>query len=228
MRKQVAVIGIGRFGASLAESLSAIGYDVLAIDSDMERVQNIADKVSRAVQGDVRDENFLKGLDVASMNAAVVAIGNSIESSVLCTLLLKNLGVPYVVARAENTSHHVILNKIGADQIVYPEKQMGNRWAHILTLRTATDYIPLSYKYGITQITAPASMINSTVGQAGFGKGDIKDAVNLLMIMRKSQGQETVINNPSDAEIIKLGDVLVTAGPDDKLEDLITASKKSA
>ena len=83
-------------------------------------------------------------------------------------------------------------------------------------------------RYGVLSITAPASMINSTVGQAGFGKGDIKDAVNLLMIMRKSQGQETVINNPSDAEIIKLGDVLVTAGPDDKLEDLITASKKSA
>ena len=228
MRKQVAVIGLGRFGASLAESLSALGYDVLAIDSNMERVQSIADKVSHAVQGDVRDENFLKGLDVSSMNAAVVAIGNSIESSVLCTLLLKNLGVPYVIARAENTSHHVILNKIGADQIVYPEKQMGNRWAHILMLRTASDYIPLSYKYGITQITAPASMVNNTVGQSGFGKGDNRDAVSLLMIMRKTQGQDVVINNPSEAEIIKIGDILVTAGPDEKLEDLITASKKTA
>ena len=228
MRKQVAVIGLGRFGTSLAETLSQLGYDVLAIDSDMEKVQEIAPKVSHAVQGDVREEQFLKSLDIGTMHAAVIAIGSNIESSVLCTLLLKQLGVPYVIARADNSSHHFILNKIGADQIVYPEKQMGIRWAHMLMLRNAIDYIPLSYKYGITQITAPASMVNDTVGKAGFGKGEKDtDIVNLLMIMRKSQGQDIIINNPSTAEIIKLGDILIAAGPDDRLEELLTVKKNT-
>jgi trk system potassium uptake protein TrkA len=222
MRKQVAVIGLGRFGSGLAETLSNIGYDVLAIDTDLEKVQDIANKVTQAVQGDATDEAFLKGLDVGSLDAAVVAIGTALQSSVLCALLLKNLGVRYLIARAENDAHGSILAKIGADQVVYPERQMGGRLAHVLTLRGALDYIPVLQRYGVAKIAAPTTVVGKTLAQAGFGrKADW--GVIVLLILR----HEEAIVTPSDTEVIKTGDVLVTAGQDDKLEGLLNDAKNN-
>jgi trk system potassium uptake protein TrkA len=222
MRKQVAVIGLGRFGAGLAETLTEIGYDVLAIDVDLNKVQNIASKVTQAIQGDATEEAFLKGLDLASLDAAVVAIGTALQSSVLCTLLLKNLGVSYIIARAENLPHGQILNKIGADHVVYPEYQMGARLAHVLTLRHAMDYIPVSYRYGVAKINAPASLVGKTISEAGFGRKSDRGVV-VLMIQRQDEG----IVSPADTEVIKTGDVMITAGQDDKLEGQFSESKRN-
>jgi trk system potassium uptake protein TrkA len=222
MRKQVAVIGLGRFGAGLCETLTEIGYDVLAIDMDLNKVQNISSKVTQAIQGDATEEAFLKGFDLAGLDAAVVAIGNALQSSVLCTLLLKNLGVAYLIARAENLTHGQILNKIGADHVVYPEYQMGARLAHVLTLRHAMDYIPVSYRYGVAKITAPAGLVGKTLSESGFGRKSDRGVI-VLMIQRQDEG----IVSPADTEVIKSGDVLITAGQDDKLEGQFSESKRS-
>jgi len=223
MRKQVAVIGLGRFGSSLAGTLTEIGYDVLAIDNDMGKVQDISSKVTQALQGDATDEKFLKGLDLSSMDAAVVAIGTDMQSSVLCTLLLKNLGIAYLIARAENDAHSQILNKIGADYVVHPEGQMGARLAHVLTLRFVQDYIPVSYRYGVAKINAPADLIGQTLGQSGFGRKGEKGII-VLVIHR----QEEAIVTPSDTEVLKEGDVLITAGLDDKLETLFREMRRNS
>jgi trk system potassium uptake protein TrkA len=139
MKKQVAVFGLGRFGSSMAETLSRIGYEVVAVDIDSEKVQEIASKVSQAIQGDSTDEAFLKKIDASNFDIAVVAIGTDLESSVLCTLLVKSMNIPYVIARAGNNAHASILTKIGADKVVYPEHQMGGRLAHLLSLQDAQD-----------------------------------------------------------------------------------------
>lgn len=221
MRKQVAVIGLGRFGSGLAETLSNIGYDVLAIDKSVDRIQEIANKVTQSVQGDATDETFLKGLDLSSLDAAIVAIGTDLQSSVLCTLLLKNLHVPFLVARAENDAHGSILSKIGADQVVYPERQMGGRLAHVLTVKDALDYIPVLQRYGIAKIMAPASFTGKTLTQAGFGRKS-NWGIMVLLIQRHDE----VIVTPAETEIIKNGDILITAGHDDKLEGMLNEAKK--
>jgi trk system potassium uptake protein TrkA len=222
MKKQVAVFGLGRFGSSMAETLSRIGYEVVAVDVDNERVQEVASKVSQAIQGDATDEGFLKKIDASNFDVAVVAIGTDLESSVLCTLLAKSMNIPYVIARAENNVHASILTKIGADKVVYPEHQMGSRLAHLLSLQDAQDYIPVLYRYGVAKMAAMPCFIGRTVSQLGFGrKGEW--GVVILLILRSGEA----IVNPADIEVIKSGDILVTAGEDDKLEGLIAAAKKA-
>ena len=123
--KQFVIIGIGRFGGAVAETLSELGHEVLAIDTDEEAIQKISDKVTHAVTADATDESVLKSLGVRNFDVAVVAIGSDIQSSILITLMLKELGVRYVVAKAQNELHARVLMKIGADKIVFPEREMG-------------------------------------------------------------------------------------------------------
>jgi trk system potassium uptake protein len=217
MAKQVAVFGLGRFGTSLAETLPELGYDVLAVDIDEGRVQDLASKVTHAVQGDATNEAFLKELDVEHIDVAIVAMGTAIQNNILCTLLLKKLGVPYVIARAENELHGSILEKIDADRVVYPERQMGNRVAHVLTLRDIQDYIPLLPRYGVAKLEVPPVFANKSLSQLGFGRRG-KWGVAVLLLQR---GNEIVVS-PSEADLIQLGDILIVVGNDDKLEDLLT------
>ncbi len=219
MKRQVAVIGLGRFGAALAETLTGIGDDVLAIDRDPEKVEALAGRVAQAVQGDATEESFLRELDVGSLDVGVVAIGTSMEASVLATILLKNLGVPYVIARAETDLHGSILAKIGASQVVYPERQMGSRLAHVLTLKDVQDYIPVMQRYGVARLTAPAYLVGQTLAQAGFGRRET--GVVALLILRDNE----VIVTPAEAEVIKQGDILITVGSDDRLEELLRATR---
>jgi trk system potassium uptake protein TrkA len=221
MRKQVAVIGLGRFGSGLAETLSNMGYDVLAIDKSLDRVQEIANKVTQSIQGDATDETFLGRLDLSGLDAAIVAIGTDLQSSVLCTLMLKNLHVPFLIARAENNAHGSILSKIGADQVVYPERQMGGRLAHVLTVKDALDYIPILQRYGIAKIMAPAPFTGKTLSQAGFGRKS-NWGIMVLLIQR----QDEIIVTPAETEVIQDGDILITAGHDDKLEGMLNEAKK--
>ena len=221
MKKQVAVIGLGRLGSALATTLYSLGHDVLALDTNEKNVQDMASQVTRAVQADATDETTLRELGIANFDIAVVTLAE-VDSSVLTTVLLKKLGVGYIIARANNELHGGILEKIGADKVVYPEHEMGVMIGHVLTLGNVIDYIPVTGEYGVVKLIAPPSFVGQTLSDLGLGaKGKWKVAV--LLILRK---QEVTIT-PSGAEVVKQGDVLVVSGNWDSLEELTSKFPKT-
>lgn len=221
MKKQVVVIGLGRLGTALATTLRELGHDVLALDVDEKNVQDIATQITHAVRADATDEATLKELGVGNFDIAIVTTPE-IQSSVLTTVLLKKLGVGYVIARAENDIHGGILEKIGADKVIYPERDMGTMIAHVLTLGDVIDYIPVTAGYGVVKLIAPPSFVGQTLSGLGFGsKGKWKVAV--LLILRK---QEVTIT-PGGAEVVKPDDTLVVSGNWDNLEELTSKYLKT-
>ena len=144
--KQFVIFGLGRFGISLATTLSEAGYEVMVVDKCEESIQEIAPFVTHAVQADAADMDTLKSLGIRNFDVAIVAIGKDIQSSIMTTLLLKELGIPYVVAKASSEIHERVLRKIGADRIILPEQEMGIRIANNL------DHIQLSSEYSIIEM----------------------------------------------------------------------------
>lgn len=223
MKKQIVVIGLGRFGVSVARTLYSIGHDVLAIDTDEKTVQNVASEITHAIQADGTNETVLRELGISNFDIAIVAIGAAVEASVLSTILLKKLGVPYVIARADNDLHGSILEKIGADKVVSPEQEMGERVAQVVTLAEVSYYMPLVPGYGVARMTAPAYLVGEKLVDLGFGpKGKWEVAIVLI------QREKEIIVTPSQQEVIRDGDVLVVAGNNDNLEKLLQAAKNHA
>ena len=173
--------------------------------------------ITHSVHADATDEAGLNELGIKDFDVAVVAIGSDIQSSVLVTVLLKKLGIPYVVARANNMLHGEILRKIGADKVVFPEYEMGNRVAHELLLGNVSDYLPVTTRYGIISIDAQEDFSGQTLADLGIGPRG-RDSVGALLIRR---GNEVIIT-PAVSEVIKAGDVLILAGTDDRLETFLT------
>jgi trk system potassium uptake protein TrkA len=213
MRKQFAVIGLGRFGTSVAKTLSALGHDVLAIDSSESAVQAVVHDVTHAVQADARDEETLKALGIRNFDVAVVAIGNELEANILITVMLKEMGVKYVVAKAQSALHGKVLERIGADKIIYPEKDMGIRLAHNLVTAHVMDFIELSPGYSIIEIIAPAAYTNKTLGElnlrARFG-------ISVMAIKKK----DTIIVAPGADALIEEDDTLVLLSKNEALAKL--------
>ncbi|HAG10188.1 MAG TPA: potassium uptake system protein, partial [Desulfotomaculum sp.] len=137
--KQFAVIGLGRFGASIARTLTKMGYEVLAVDYDEEMVNNMAEEVTYVAQANVLDERTLKSLGLRNFDTVIVAIGQEIKTSILVTVMLKEMGVGKIVAKANDELHGRVLQKIGADIVVFPEREMGTRVAHSLASRNIID-----------------------------------------------------------------------------------------
>lgn len=217
MKKQIAVIGLGRFGISLAITLAAEGHDVLAIDKNESVVQNVAPQLTHAVQADAVNETVLSELGIADFDIAIVAIGSAIESSVLTTILCKKLGVHYIIARANDELHGSILEKIGADSVVYAERQMGMRVAHGVTLTDVSDYMTITPSYGVVKYRIPPHLDGQNLDSLGIGQSG-KWEVAALLIQRENE----VIVTPDRAEILKTGDTLIMSGSDDKLEKLLS------
>jgi trk system potassium uptake protein TrkA len=213
MKRQVVVVGLGRFGVSIGSSLSSSGYEVLAVDDDGRAVQLASTQIAHVVQADATDESVLVELGIKDFDIAIVAIGSDIQSSVLVTVLLKKLGIRYVVARANNALHGEILQKIGADKVVFPENEMGKRVAHELLLRNITDYLFVSPRYGIIGVEATLNMTNHSLADLGIGPRS-KESVGALLIRRGNE----VILNPGANEIVKTGDMIILAGTDNGLE----------
>lgn len=211
--KQFAIIGLGRFGISVAVSLYQQGYDVLAIDNDEERTQKFSDEVTHVVQADATDENALKALGIRNFDAVVVAIGEDIQANVMATLLLKELGVPYVVAKAKNALHGRMLEKVGADKVVYPERDMGVRIAHNIISRNVLDYIELSPNLSIVEVNAPQELIGKTLQQANLRP---RFGVNVVAIKR---GEDLNISPMAD-DAIERDDVLVVIGETEGIQGL--------
>lgn len=204
-KKQFLIIGLGRFGSSIAKKIYELGHDVLAIDKDEEKVQEISDYVTHAVQLDSTDENVLKTLGVRNFDVAVVTIGSNLQASVMTTLILKELDIKYIIAKANNELYVKILTKIGADKVIMPEKDMGIRVAHNLVSSNILDYIELSSEYSILEIEAIEEWFDKSLKELQIRK---KYGINVVAI----KGAEKVNVSPSAEDVIKERDVIVALG----------------
>jgi len=221
MKGQIAVLGIGRFGYSLAHTLYEMGHDVMAMDVDEKRVDGISSHVTHAVQGDATNEATLKDLGIGDFKIVVVAMGSTIENSVLSTLLLKKLGVRYVIARAVSDLHGDILQKIGADQVVFPQRDMGRRAAHGVLLIDVLDYMSVTQRYGISRVRALPYFVGKNLGELGFGRKGER-GVAVLLIQREKE----IIVAPAEKEIVRFDDVLVVGADDENLASLLSVAKR--
>lgn len=203
--RQFAVIGLGRFGTSVATTLHKMGYEVLAIDNDEERVQEFSNEVTHVVQADTTDEDTLKALGIRNFDVVIVAIGADIQGNILTTLQLKELGVPYIVAKANNKLHGKMLEKLGADRVVYPERDMGQRVAHNIVSSTILDHIELSPNLNIMEISVPQAIVGKTLAQTDLRA---KYEINVVAVKR---GDEIIVP-PLPSEKIISQDILVVVG----------------
>jgi len=222
MSKQVAVIGLGRFGTNLAIALNDAGYEVLAIDRSSELVDSISSHVTHAVRANANSEAVLQKLGISNFDVAVVYIGASIQDSVMITILLKKLGVRYIVARADNELHGDILASIGADKVIFPEKDMAIKTGPILTMRGVADYIPLGNGSGIVKVKTPPYFVGKTLEDVGLAP-DSKSGAVVLMIQRGKEG----LLNPGLQEVISHVDVLVIAGNNTDIDRVLDRAEKS-
>lgn len=211
--KQYVVIGCGRFGSSVAKTLYGLGNEVLAIDKDEEKVQEISDSVTHAVQADVMDESVLRELGIKNFDIVVVSIGSDLEASIMATLIAKELGVKTVIAKAQSDLHGKVLSKIGADKVIYPERDMGIRVGHNLVSTNILDFIELSPDYSIVEITAIPEWENKTLKELRL---PTKYGINVMAIKR-----EKFINvSPYADDMILKGDVLVVIGSTEDLKKI--------
>lgn len=213
--RQFVVIGIGRFGKAVAERLYELGHEVLAIDTDEDTIQKISDKVTHAVSADAADESVLKSLGVRNFDVGVVAISSDIQSSIIVTLILKELGVGYVVAKAKDELHAKVLLKIGADRVVFPERDMGERVAHNLIATNILEYIELSPEH---------SIIEYAVLQSWVGK-DLRDLnlrakFGITVVAIRNKNEDRINISPKADLEIKEGDILIVIGNNDDLKKL--------
>ncbi len=207
------VLGIGRFGESVAKALYESGYEVLAIDKNEEVIQDISEHVTHAIVGDITDESVLKSIGVRNFDVAVVAVGNNMESSILVTVILKEMGIKYILAKAQNDLHAKVLNRVGADRVVFPERDMGIRVAHNLVSANILDYIELSPDYSIIEVKAPESWNYKTLKQL-----DVRAKYGLnIMAIRTSKD---VNISPHAEDIIRKDDILVVIGSNSDINRL--------
>jgi len=223
MKKQVAIIGLGQFGSSLAREVFKLGHDVLAIDDDEKKVQNIISDITHAVQADATDEAVLTELGVKNFDIAVVAMGESIQNNVLTTVILKKLNVPYVIARAENELHQSILEKIGADKVIFVEREMGQRVAQSLEVKNEFDGVSVTPGYSVVKLDATPLLLDKQLQDIELGRGGTYD-IAVLLIQR---GRE-VIFSPPLMNVVKKGDVLILSGADDNIDKWLKQVKTPA
>ncbi len=209
--ERVVVIGLGRFGASTARTLHDLGYEVTAIDLGEKQVAEAAGYATLAAQGDGADEDLLRSLAVDRSHFGVVAQGQSLETSVLATLVLKRLGVPWVVAKATSDLHGELLRRIGADKVIFPDRDEGVRLGHSLSVRYITDYIPLSPFTGVAKLTVPAHFVGCALGPLC---APYQHALSVLLIRRGGQ----VITAPGPDEVLRSGDELLVVGSDPDID----------
>ncbi|KKC30762.1 potassium channel family protein [Caldanaerobacter subterraneus] len=204
--KQFVVIGLGSFGMSLAKTLYEMGNDVLVIDKDEELVQSMAGLVTHAVRADATDENVLKSLGVKNFDVAIVAIGKNMESSIMITMLVKEMGVKYVIAKAHNELHARVLYKVGADRVVMPEKDMGIRVARNIFSSNLLDLIEFSKDYSIAEILPIEEWFHKTLKEIRM-----RERYGLNVIAAKKMNDEIIVS-PGPDYVVDEGDILAVCG----------------
>lgn len=207
MKRDFAVIGLGRFGGSICRELSMEGMEVLAIDNDEDKVNEYKNIASHAVIADSTDEVSLKELGIKNIDHVIVAIGDNIQASILTTVILTDLGIKKITVKAQNDYHEKILNKIGADHVVHPERDMGKRIAHNIISNNILDYLELSDDHSIVEVKAGNKMVGKTLIDL-----DIRANYGCNVVAIK-QGKEINVS-PSAEDVLKEGDVLIVIGAD--------------
>ena len=211
--KEFAVFGLGKFGRSVAETLAESGCEVLAVDKDEETVQDIADKVTYAAKADATDKDALQTLGVSNLDAAVVAIAENMEVSILVTIYLKELGVPYVIVKAQSEIHASILKKVGADDIIFPEREMGARIARNLISGNFIDYVELSSKISMAEIEVPVEWVGKSLRDL-----NIRDKYSINVVGIKDGDDIEVNINPG--RLLKSGEIMILIGDNSSLQKL--------
>ena len=209
---QFVVIGLGRFGRSVAVALSSLGNEVLAIDTDSVLVNKIEQHVSGAVVADATQFDILHSLGVQNFDCVVNCIGDDLQASILTTLNCKDLGVDYIVAKAQTDQHKKVLERIGANMVVFPENYMGKKVANMLSNPSINEILNLTDSYKIVEIATPDKWINKSIGELNVRN---KYKVSIIFVRR---GEEII--TPEAETVLNLGDILIVAGEENKLENL--------
>jgi len=216
-RQLFGVIGLGRFGTAISTTLAELGHDVIGVDSSEERVRQLADVITHAVQIEATDAKALRASGIADVNVAVVSIGENIESSLLAVMLLHELGVRTVVAKAVTPLHGRILERLGVSKVIFPERDMAIRLAHSLVMPNVLDYVELSRDFSFVELPTPAPFLGQTLRQLELRP---KYGLTLIAIKRREDDGNEVTNvAPSAEEVLRKDDVLVLLGSNAKLSD---------
>ncbi len=205
--KSFLVIGMGRFGTAVAQELTELGQEVLAIDENEENVQSVAEDVTQVMQGDAQDETVLRAVGVRNFDCCVVAVGTDMEASILITVMLKELGAKYIVAKARSAVHAKVLERVGADRVVLPESEMGRKLAQRLAHTNVVDFIGVSDEYSILEAYAPKSWVGKSLVQLSVRQ---KYKVNVLAVRHGKNGVLDASPKPNTA--IAPNDLLLIMG----------------
>ncbi len=213
MSKQFAVIGMGRVGASLVRTLDSLGHDVLGIDSDGDRIQDLSDELPGAslVAADATEDSVLRDLGLEQFDGAAVVIGESIQGSVLVTLILKDLGVPMIFSRATNDLHGRVLDRVGADHVIQPEKEFGEFLARQMSLPGIQDYLDLGQDEALIEIEVPREWVDKSLADLQLHR---KKDLTVLAIKGENKGGTL----PQPDTPLQKGDILVVGGPKRELD----------
>jgi trk system potassium uptake protein len=207
VKKEFVVIGLGRFGGSIVRSLADQDLEVMAIDKEEDKVNQFASIASHAVVADTTDESVLKSLGIRNFDHVIVAIGDDIQSSILTTLMLKEIGVNKITVKAQNDYHEKVLRKIGANHVVHPERDMGRRIAHNIVSNNVLDYLELSEEHSIVEIAANERLDGNSLIDLDIRA---KYGINIVAIKR---GKDIIVSPQAD-EQISTGDILIVIGAD--------------
>lgn len=210
--RQFAVLGLGRFGLSVARTLAKLGGEVLAVDIDEDRVKEIAPYVTQALQADATDEAVLREIGIRNFDAVVVAMSD-FEASLLVTSCAKELGARKVLVKAGSDIHGKILQRIGADVVVFPEKDMGSRVAFSLMSGSVIDYIELSADYSVVEVRVTGAMAGKTLRNLDLRR---KTGLNVVAIKRATEVEVSV----SPDEPLREGDILIAIGTNEGVQKL--------
>lgn len=211
LRREYAVIGLGRFGSSLAITLEKSGYQVLGIDRNKDLVQQMSDQISQVVGLDATDPTALAAIDITSFDTVIVAIGTEFENNLLATVALKELGVKNVICKAINDRQRTILLKVGADRVLLPEIEAGERLARELIAPHIRSQLLLESGYSLIEIQTPASLAGITLAGA-----DLHERYGVIVLMIQS-GNQQVVAPPADTQI-QAEDLLIVLGSNEDLE----------
>lgn len=220
--QQFAVLGLGKFGTEITKALYNYGYEVLAIDIDEEKVNEVANYCTHSLVADVSEENTLRTVAIENFDTVVIAIGNNMQASIITALICKEMGVKNIIAKAHNEKHGKVLDKIGVNQVIYPEAAMAVKVATTLINPNIQNHMEIVAGYSIAEIRIPDKWINKNLGELALRS---EYAVNVLIIIRAN---DEVITAPTGDTTLKEDDIIVVGGSNQDIENLsFTANKLS-
>ncbi len=218
-KRLYAVIGLGRFGSAVVSTLVSLGQDVIGVDDNEDRVREIGELTTNALQIDATDIRALRQAGIHDAEVAVISIGENIEASLLVVMQVKDLGVPQIIAKAVTPLHGRILERLGVSRVIFPEREMAERTARSLVIPNALDYIALSTDHSLVEVTVPAPFVGQTLKSIDLRA---KHGLTLVAIKRKVDGQEKTIVSPPADQLLLADDIVSLLGSNERLAKIET------